>query len=165
MLQSCPFRSGTPAAIRAGATRAVSPGRPGQRCGRAAPYGRPQVLGERRVALLDLPEIALEQRDQAHRGDRDDGGGAAARREERDLAEHISRDEAGDPLVATEHIGASLLHREERVAEVAFGRKHGSRVDLELAREPGDDGEIGVLELREERELRMRSGLTGTDGT
>ena len=42
-------------------------------------HGRPQVLRERRVALLDLPEIALEQRDQPHRRDGDDGRGAAAR--------------------------------------------------------------------------------------
>ena len=50
----------------------------------------PQILGERRVALLDLPEIALEQRDQPHRGDGHDRGGAPSRREERDLAEHVA---------------------------------------------------------------------------
>ena len=127
------------------------------------PSRSPAVLGEHRVPAPRFPQIALEQRDQAHQGNGDDGRGTPTRRQECDLAEHVARDEPGDALVTTQHIGAPLLDREEGVAEVALCCEHGACVDLELAARPATTATPESSSSAKSEMFRMRSGLTATE--
>ena len=91
---------------------------PGGPCARAtARAGRRRA----RAPAVQPLELAREHRDDGHRPRGDDRGGAGARDQQPDLADHVARADRRDELVAAADLRLALLDHEEVVGELALG--------------------------------------------
>ena len=101
--------------------------------------------------LLERPDVALEERDQLHRRGGDDRRSPAARRDQRNLAEHVAGAQSAELRAVGADLRGAALDRVEGVAEVPLGGERLALGGFDLVGGSRDGLTVGVGEVGEER--------------
>ena len=113
--------------------------------------------------MLELPEIAIEDRNESEPARGNDGRGTTPARKRGDLTEYVARSQLPQHRSVLEDVRSARRDCEERVPEVAFAEQRRPFLDVHFATRFGHALQMVRAKLREQRDLREAGGIHRRD--